>query len=131
MLVVMLLAYALVGTFATTGIFGKVCGAVHGQYMGSTCGASALHCATQMGPSYFILRCTLWSHPAGPIHTPPFPRTHAWPRPPPYQVLTNLYFRILALEGDLRFSLVRVREHAESIAFYRGDIQVWKGMGDV
>ena len=90
MLVVMLLAYALVGTFATTGIFGKVCGAVHGQYMGSTCGASALHCATQMGPSYFILRCTLWSHPAGPIRTPPFPRTLHTPGPSS-QVLTNLY----------------------------------------
>jgi putative ATP-binding cassette transporter len=34
-----------------------------------------------------------------------------------------LNFRQLKREADLRFSLVRVREHAESIAFYRGEAQ--------
>ncbi|KAG1670562.1 hypothetical protein FOA52_012134 [Chlamydomonas sp. UWO 241] len=39
------------------------------------------------------------------------------------KVLTVLYFQLLAREGDMRFSLVRVREHAESIAFYAGGAQ--------
>ncbi|KAG1676622.1 hypothetical protein FOA52_008751 [Chlamydomonas sp. UWO 241] len=39
------------------------------------------------------------------------------------KVLTVLYFQLLASEGDMRFSLVRVREHAESIAFYAGGAQ--------
>ena len=34
-----------------------------------------------------------------------------------------LNFRQLKCEADLRFGLVRVREHAESIAFYRGEQQ--------
>jgi len=37
--------------------------------------------------------------------------------------LVLLNFRQLKREADLRFSLVRVREHAESIAFYRGEEQ--------
>ena len=31
-----------------------------------------------------------------------------------------LAYRVLQLEADLRFALVRVREHAESVAFYSG-----------
>lgn len=37
------------------------------------------------------------------------------------RVLSSLYYRTIAREADLRFSFVRVREHAESIAFYRGE----------
>ncbi|MDD2546868.1 MAG: ABC transporter ATP-binding protein/permease [Burkholderiaceae bacterium] len=37
--------------------------------------------------------------------------------------LIGLNFRQLRREADFRFSLVRVREHAESIAFYRGETQ--------
>jgi putative ATP-binding cassette transporter len=37
--------------------------------------------------------------------------------------LILLNFRQLKREADLRFSLVRVREHAESIAFYRGEAE--------
>lgn len=40
------------------------------------------------------------------------------------RILMNLYYSILACEADLRFSLVRVREAAESIAFYGGG-SVW------
>ncbi|CAD7702533.1 unnamed protein product [Ostreobium quekettii] len=35
--------------------------------------------------------------------------------------LMSLNFRLLQKEGDLRFSLVRVRENNESIAFYKGE----------
>ena len=34
--------------------------------------------------------------------------------------LMRVQRRILAVEGDLRYVLVRLREHAESIAFFRG-----------
>ena len=37
--------------------------------------------------------------------------------------LIDLNFRQLRREADFRFSLVRVRENAESIAFYRGEAQ--------
>lgn len=37
--------------------------------------------------------------------------------------LVSLNFRQLRREADFRFSLVRVRENAESIAFYRGEAQ--------
>lgn len=37
--------------------------------------------------------------------------------------LMNLNFNQLRREADFRFSLVRVRENAESIAFYRGEAQ--------
>src|SRR5205085_10788281 len=37
--------------------------------------------------------------------------------------LVGLNFFQLRREADLRFSLVRVRENAESIAFYRGEEQ--------
>jgi putative ATP-binding cassette transporter len=37
--------------------------------------------------------------------------------------LVGLNFRQLRREADFRFSLVRVRENAESIAFYRGETQ--------
>lgn len=39
------------------------------------------------------------------------------------KVLIGLNFRQLRQEADFRFSLVRVRENAESIAFYRGEPQ--------
>lgn len=37
------------------------------------------------------------------------------------KIMMSLYYRLLAKEGDMRFSLVRVREAAESIAFYGGE----------
>uniref|UniRef100_A0A7S3VHC6 ABC transmembrane type-1 domain-containing protein n=1 Tax=Dunaliella tertiolecta TaxID=3047 RepID=A0A7S3VHC6_DUNTE len=37
------------------------------------------------------------------------------------KVLMRLYYTLLALEGDMRYALVRVRESAESIAFYGGE----------
>ncbi|MDP1652248.1 MAG: ABC transporter ATP-binding protein/permease [Rhodocyclaceae bacterium] len=40
--------------------------------------------------------------------------------------LVNLNFNQLRREADFRFSLVRVRENAESIAFYRGEPQELK-----
>jgi vitamin B12/bleomycin/antimicrobial peptide transport system ATP-binding/permease protein len=42
------------------------------------------------------------------------------------KVLIGLNFRQLRQEADFRFSLVRVRENAESIAFYRGEKQELK-----
>ena len=39
------------------------------------------------------------------------------------KALIGLNFRQLRREADFRFSLVRVRENAESIAFYRGEAQ--------
>ncbi|WP_432257297.1 ABC transporter ATP-binding protein/permease [Cupriavidus sp. TMH.W2] len=39
------------------------------------------------------------------------------------RVLIGLNFFQLKREADFRFSLIRVREHAESIAFYRGEPQ--------
>ncbi len=35
--------------------------------------------------------------------------------------LMRLYYKSLNTEADMRFSLVRVRENAESIAFYGGE----------
>lgn len=37
--------------------------------------------------------------------------------------MIGLNFQQLRREADLRFSLIRVREHAEAIAFYRGEAQ--------
>ena len=52
------------------------------------------------------------------------------PRPAPLvtilvfgKVLIGLNFNQLRREADFRYSLVRVRENAESIAFYRGEVQ--------
>lgn len=42
------------------------------------------------------------------------------------QKLMGLNFNQLRREADFRFSLVRVRENAESIAFYRGEAQELK-----
>jgi hypothetical protein len=42
-------------------------------------------------------------------------------RPPPPQNLVALNFNQEAREADLRYGLVRVRENAESIAFYGGE----------
>lgn len=39
------------------------------------------------------------------------------------QPLVRLNFQQLKKEADFRFSLVRIREHAEAIAFYRGETQ--------
>jgi vitamin B12/bleomycin/antimicrobial peptide transport system ATP-binding/permease protein len=39
------------------------------------------------------------------------------------KVLMRLYNQLLKQEGDMRFSMVRVRENAESIAFYSGERQ--------
>lgn len=39
---------------------------------------------------------------------------------PPMQKLVGLNFKQEAREADLRYGLVRVRENAESIAFYEG-----------
>lgn len=50
-------------------------------------------------------------------------------------MLSDLNFKQYKLEADFRFSLMRVREHAESIAFYNGEfqenIQIVKRLGDV
>ena len=39
-----------------------------------------------------------------------------------FQNLVTLNFNQEAREADLRYNLVRVRENAESVAFYRGEI---------
>jgi vitamin B12/bleomycin/antimicrobial peptide transport system ATP-binding/permease protein len=39
------------------------------------------------------------------------------------KTLMGLNFQQLRREADFRFSLIRVREHAESVAFYRGETQ--------
>lgn len=40
----------------------------------------------------------------------------------PPQNLVSLNFNQEAREADLRYNLVRVRENAESVAFYRGEV---------
>jgi len=45
------------------------------------------------------------------------------------QVLIGLNFYQLKREADFRFSLVRIRENAEAIAFYRGETQELRQVG--
>jgi ABC-type uncharacterized transport system fused permease/ATPase subunit len=45
-------------------------------------------------------------------------------------VLVRLNFQQSQREADWRFGLVRVRENAEGIAFYRGEVQVQENIGD-
>ncbi|MBL8413938.1 MAG: ABC transporter ATP-binding protein/permease [Propionivibrio sp.] len=45
------------------------------------------------------------------------------------KVLLGLNFYQLKREADFRFSLVRIRENAEAIAFYRGEIQESRQIG--
>lgn len=45
------------------------------------------------------------------------------------QVLIGLNFYQLKREADFRFSLVRIRENAEAIAFYRGEAQELRQVG--
>lgn len=46
------------------------------------------------------------------------------------QVLIGLNFYQLKREADFRFSLVRIRENAEAIAFYRGEAQESRQIGE-
>jgi putative ATP-binding cassette transporter len=45
------------------------------------------------------------------------------------KVLIGLNFYQLKREADFRFSLVRIRENAEAIAFYRGEAQESRQVG--
>jgi putative ATP-binding cassette transporter len=45
------------------------------------------------------------------------------------KVLIGLNFYQLKREADFRFSLVRIRENAEAIAFYRGEAQELRQVG--
>lgn len=68
------------------------------------------------------------------LQTTTTPQTY--PKPPPttpckHQNLVALNFNQEAREADLRYGLVRVRENAESIAFYGGESSEMKALMEV